>query len=485
VHTRPEPVNATVMPEREVLERAAPETVEAWFQEASLEWLAGAYPAGAELPDRRAAESLEALASLIDLRHGDPWLRDAIHEARHSRLARRGFAELASAVAANAAGEPDRALASAHRAAASFDHAGAPAGWLRARFEEVYAMHRTLRPATCTGSAAGLIPELRKRSYRWALAQTWMEQASCEALGGHLDDAMRDDRESLAVVTESDYRGLALRALGMRAVHEQAVGNYRAAWQGNVEGLRSYWQGMYPLVRAYQFYVGLGMAAEAASMWHFAEAVDREAASIVSAIGNRSVETAQRFALAGVVASLGRRDEAEQEFAAAQKVLLELPSTPSRSAYMLEGAVSLAEIEARSGSADRALQRLTSVHDAVRASAFPLLGLRYYRLLGAAYLAKGQRSQAQRMLRVAAYLGERGRYGFASAAARVAWDRELSATYRSLVEIEYAASGDAAAAAAIWLGVSWPCRRIAAGEGIARLLRPRGSTPGAGHFSVP
>jgi hypothetical protein len=100
--------------------------------------------------------ALQTLAARFEERHRDGWLRDML-AVRRSDTLDRGIVALADAVQANLADESDLALAKSAEAVNGLQSAGNRAGVLRAKFEHVYALHRSAGAAAeCVEEAAAL-----------------------------------------------------------------------------------------------------------------------------------------------------------------------------------------------------------------------------------------------------------------------------------------------------------------------------------------
>ena len=138
---------------------------ESYLDVAVTEWLPRRWESG------KYARVLGALAAGFEERHSDRWLRDVL-AARRSETQLAGLAALAEAVQANLADESDRALEKAGQAASDFRAAGNDAGAWRAEFEQIYALHRSVRSAAeCVERAVALERRAETMNYTWIRGQ--------------------------------------------------------------------------------------------------------------------------------------------------------------------------------------------------------------------------------------------------------------------------------------------------------------------------
>jgi hypothetical protein len=134
---------------------------------------------------RQTSASLEKSAEDMAHEYGDYWLHDFVRSQDSSGL-QTATSYLIRAIHENQAGEPDFARSNAHQAQQLFNATQNLAGILRARFEEVYALHRLSRGTDCLAEALALQRFLAATRYSWLQVQTEFELSVCKGLTGDL-----------------------------------------------------------------------------------------------------------------------------------------------------------------------------------------------------------------------------------------------------------------------------------------------------------
>lgn len=431
-----------------------PDSLDEEYLEVALrEWLPALYPARpAKAPLKpSAAESsaLTALARILREQHGDRWLADLLASPPSPRFAA-ALTSLARAVKANAAGDPAGAKVEAKKAERLFQLAGSDAGVLRSLLERVYALHRAAQASACLAVADPLARKLERRGYAWAEAQIFLEQASCRSMMKELGAASRLATRAVTATQIANYGTLHARSLGYAASLERAKGSVSAAWSRDRAGLARYWGGLYPRIRAYQFYGDLELAAEASGQLQLALAIAREAVATLDATASRTAEPTARYRVALQARMAGAEEEAKQQFERANQLFAALPQTSTTRFYRMDGEIHLAALEAKSGDFDSALARLKNVRRELSQLPNYTVGLLYYQTLGELHLRRGENVQAERALRSAVSIGESGLHSLPSEVDRLAWDRETGIAYRALVQLKFLSYRDAAGALDLW-----------------------------------
>ena len=215
--------------------------IEQYLEIAVREWL----PAAVENPTSDAALAVHKLGDLLVEQHSDAWLRQFVNASGRDALP--GVKALSAAIIDNINDLHQRAMKEARDAAEVFSrHKNLP-GLMRARFEEVYALQRTLRGRECLARAKELSKLLAGSNYGWLLIQVELEKATCEPEGTGL-------KESRKLNKKFRYPELGLRIVGFDAGIDKNRRHCDAAWDKAVGGLQTYWEGSYSWERLYQFY---------------------------------------------------------------------------------------------------------------------------------------------------------------------------------------------------------------------------------------
>jgi CHAT domain-containing protein/cytochrome c-type biogenesis protein CcmH/NrfG len=424
--------------------------IEDYLDVAIKQWLPAAYPVGpgerSSLTNARSA--LRILATIAKRRHGDQWLTDML-AARPSPEFAEAVGALGGAVTADQAGDPDAAQGEAKQAEHRFTEAGDQAGELRSELEEVYALQRMAAGDRCEAAARRLSGRLGGRGYVWMEGQLLLEESICSDIVGDLGEALTKAGRALDFSQATRYGTLYLRSLGMAATMNTDVGNSVAAWSLNQNGLREYWSGEYPFMRAYQFYSDLVSTAEELGRWQLALALNREAVKMIVMTSNRSGEAVARYRLATAASLAGATGEAVEEFLRAEQLFAGLPQNQVTRTYRAEAEISLARLESQEGRGSDALARLERLRPDLREASDYLMPLDFYSTLGRAHLQRREYDQAKKALQSAARIIETA-IKVPSADDRLAWSQEVGGVYRDLVEIGTRAHDNSLGALEIW-----------------------------------
>ena len=330
--------------------------IERYLDEAVQNWLPNAFEAaGREKrgnPDDRSEDALFTLAAILTARHHDEWLSDILASKNSPTLAI-AIQELANAVRENIHGSPIAAAADARHAETLFRRSANRPGLLRAQVEEVYALHRAFHGVECLRLARLLEEELKFVRYSWIETQLRLEQFSCSASLAQFDRGRAAITSASRLADSAEYETLSLRALGFEAVLETDKGNPVGAWTLDREGLRKYWMGFSPPLRAYQFYDDLSFSIQESGQWHLLTALGREAVAEISATPNRSGEAMARFQLAKSATQIGEWNEATDQFSKSSQLFASLPQDEATRTFEADAEVGLAEAEAQSGNLPR------------------------------------------------------------------------------------------------------------------------------------
>jgi CHAT domain-containing protein/tetratricopeptide (TPR) repeat protein len=435
-------------------------------------WLPDAYATATPSAQRQAGRTaLDRLAKELVKRHGDHWLEDVLSTPPSLTLTS-GFAALGKAVRLNESIKPDEAEAQAARAESLFRAAENPAV-LRAQLELVYALDRGSKPVDCVRRANALEGELNARRYPWIESQQWLDQASCQGMLQRVGPALRQIGRAMQIARASSYGTLELRSIAINAETLTLVGNHRLAWQWDRKGLDQYWEGEYPSIRAYEFYVGMEDEAEEAANWGTAEALGLEGVQAIAQSRYRSLEAIGRYFLARDALSAEDMPTAREELRRADDIFASLPPDPTFRIYQAYCRIVLARLEADGGQASRALEDLRQLAPLVKANDNAEMGLRFYSAQADAYLVEHDPLHAEQASLRAVAIAERSLRSLKTGAERVAWSQKMADGYRDLVRAELKGRSDPTSALGVW---EWyragPIRAQTGEEGgpIGRLL---------------
>jgi CHAT domain-containing protein len=407
--------------------------------------------------------ALHALAALFEDRHHDRWLRDLLASPRSEELVR-GQAALAEAVKANLADESDLALRKSAEAANGLRSEGNRAGVLRAEFEQIYAIHRSVESAAeCVEKAEALEREAKAVQYSWILGQSILEQGNCRAQLGDSGLAHRDMTRALALARSAGYHDLELRSAGILTNVQTAAGNLLAAWNLGREWLSKYWSGSFAGNRAQQIYFNLVRSAESLELPRTAYVFERAAAAAITETPRRRMEATARAHLAELAVEVGLRGEARAEFERAGRLFDQLQQ-PSDRRYRILVELSLAQAELAEGAPAAAGRRLEALRPAAdRVDATPVR-IRFHQVLGDSLALTGKPDAAEAGYRRAIDLSEHQLDTLQGFRARAQLMLVASKAYRGLIELLWN-RGDQPAALRLW---EW----FRAGEGPTFQRRP-------------
>lgn len=393
--------------------------------------------------------ALCALADRLAARHKDAWLRELL-AARPTAALAAGLAALASAVKADQAGDPSRALLASEQAGRLLASAGNKAGTLRSQLEQTYALHRSMQGDRCLFAAHSLDSALRGHAYSWIQGQLLIEESICLGMLGRFGESDRELAEGLRAARYGNEGTLQLRAAGMESGSASSRGNFARAWSTDRRGLRVYWAGQFPPIRAHQFYSDLAIMAESARQPQLAYTIENEAVHAMDATELLSGHAQAHYELARLAAEAGLRTAAEKEFASAAALYAGLPKTAVVLTYRAYGEMAAARFEARNGEFDRALARLDSVRADLPPVADDAVTLRFYQTLAQIELRRGNLEGSEKAIRSALAVTERELRSLATEAESLAWRSEVSDEYRLLVRLRLEPPGGPAAALDAW-----------------------------------
>lgn len=421
---------------------------------AVTQWLPSVYSEA--VPSRtRPAKSipeenaLRLIARILDLRHGDRWLEDLLRSEPSPNFTR-GVEALSRAVTANAAGDPARAEIESRVSEKAFRAVGSDAGAIRAQLEDVYALQRSLRANECLSSAAALDKTVFEQRYAWMEIQLLLEESACFNLIGNMGAEEPILARALKLSQDHGYGTLYLRALGFAGGLERAKGNWNKSWEDDFEGLRLYVAGNYPAIRGYQFFSDLALMAETSGQLYLAAEFWKEGTSILSLTGNKALEAQARYELGSIDSMIGADGEAASEFRQSAKLYASLPLADATRAYLLNGGISLASLEAKRGDYEPALARLNRVRSDLSLVSDYEIPLHFYLTLGEIQTHQGNIDAAERDLCAAIAIAEWGLASLHTDSDRLAWERQTGEAYRALVKIKLKNQHDPAGALALW-----------------------------------
>lgn len=392
------------------------------------------------------SKALAHLAAMLRDQHQDPWLSDLL-TAPHSKSFASAILMLTEASSANTTGDFVRAETSAIQADQLFQATGSRAGRSRAQLEKLYALDRSTKSRPCLVDSDLLARNVG--DYRWIEIQLLMERSNCLSQMGRFSESERAIETSLGLAHKSGYGTLSLRALGLAASLHTDQGNTTAAASLDREGLRRYWEGVYPPLRAYQFYSDLGFHAEKREQWNFALSLAKEAVAAISLSPQRLAEAFSRHRLAKTAVQAGSPALAIAEFERSRQLFAALPQTDVTRSYQADGEIELARLEVSRGNLAQSWTHLSTAREQLPRTTWYYTALNFYRTLGELQHLKGDNTEAEKAFRAAVAVTEQGLASLRGEREREVWARETREVYRAIAEIRWEAN-DIEQALAVW-----------------------------------
>ncbi|MFL6313288.1 MAG: CHAT domain-containing protein [Terriglobales bacterium] len=405
------------------------ESLELYQEKALRSWLVLA------LTDSQSdsARALSQLARLLAEKHSDFWLTDFLKKV--SRQDVEAAEHLQLAIESNERGLYEEARQHSVSAEKTFEeHRNSP-GVLRAQYERIYASARSLTSAPCLDLANSVLPKLDALSYPWLNSQLLLERAICENHQGNLSASDADLKTSLAMAHDSQFLVLELRTLGITASLKRQQGKREEAWRYSIEGLRQYWQGPPFPDRLYQFYAGMELTSQEQGLTYAAEALGRQAISILAAENDNVQLGAAHLLLADLL--VGEKEDAlaQAEVEKADSLLATAPNEPTANRYKLISKIRLARFELERGEPQAALKTLEPARELLGSTRAYFVTLAFHIAEGDSHFVLGHLSEAAVSYRSAIHIAEQSLNTLHDEGSRLKWVKESDGAYRGLIRL--------------------------------------------------
>ena len=349
-----------------------PTIAEEALDTAVTDWLPAAFPGSVGINKRAEfARLLATVAKSLQSQHDDHWLQDLMSFSSSPRFVQ-AISALSDAARLNSQGKASDALTPAKQAQTYFRRDHNVAGLARAQLEEVYAYQRSVAGSACLERASDLRTNINRRKYPWLKSQLLLDEASCFNILGRLEEAKLDADDAFAQNDGSTaFKILRLRTLGIAAALATTRGDRAFAVQHDLDGLKEYWAGEYPIIRAYQFYSDLSFNAEAEELWHLTYGADEEAVWAIAQTPNKQVEAVARYRLAKAAVMIGKEQTERDEIGHAGRILADLPQNDSTLIARTDGVIGVVRAYLNLGETDAALDRLKQLNFIARCHGKP------------------------------------------------------------------------------------------------------------------
>lgn len=392
---------------------------------------------------------LTNLAESLKQQHNDPWLSDLLLSESSESWSKATHA-LADAIQANAQGMPADGLRAANEAISFFREARSEVGEARSRVEQLYAYQRLFDLQNCLKASQDLNKALDKYISPWMLIQSGIDTASCQ------DDADKFEREeallekSNAVANSSHYKVIGLRALGILAAQDTSLGDYEESWRRDFAGLKEYWIGDFPAIRAFQFYSDLGYAEEHRSNVFLSLYIHQELVSMVPKLNRSVIEASTRFRFVESLIRAGEELSAEKEFQQAQVVLSHLPERDQFRSDIALILISLARLKLEQHELADASALLEQADSVLGRSGDPEQRFSLIAQRGELLMQEGKWTEALQILRSATRLADDAATQLNSSDDRLSWLRRTEPLYAGLMRANFEVSHRADLSLALW-----------------------------------
>jgi CHAT domain-containing protein len=380
--------------------------------------------------------------------HHDRWLSDWIASS-HTALSKEADHHLAASVRAAATGDAELSLAEAAQARMLYNRLDNSAGKLRAEYAETYADQRLGRTKDCIAMAASITRSQKVEAYSSIHTRALLDEAICESRDGSFASATRNTDRVIALAAAAGLPQNRLFALTMQAGTLHAIGRTSAAWQADVAGLRACEEIHCAPVRRYSFLYFMVRNAQDLGLPLTAASVMQAAVPVAAASADKVTYAYALETLGSVLGRIGEYDASSKAFAEAARVAESGHQAALADIYQAEWKIDQAEIFARQGRPQAALQLIQQSASVVLASDYLPGRTKYFQQASISELAVQNFDSALANARAAVESSELSLSSLHTPDAREQWTRENSAVYAQLIKV-YLGRGDDTAAFQIW-----------------------------------
>jgi CHAT domain-containing protein len=409
-----------------------PEDPEQYQQKALSQWL----PAAMADKNSDAYRALSSLADVLSKEHSDQWMKAFL--ALMSPSESEGARALSAAVVANERGLHDVAISQAEIAEEVFKaHKNVP-GQLFAQFQWVYGKRSLLLAEQCLVRANPLWEALSSTKYRWLQGQVALERAQCKNFLGELGESDSDSAVSLNLAQRSHFPVLELRVFGISASMHLQQGRCDGAWEQGVEGLKRYWEGIYPRDRLDQFYAVLWQCTEESGSLYAARDVLQHTLALrrMATVHNPFREAMLHLRLRNIFLSQKQYKLAESEDAAASSLLTNLQDkTIDLTEYRLINDIEPAELQLQQGDPEMALATIKRISSSLKTVQNDFITLNVNRVSGNIYRELGSLDEAKSAYQNAIKIAETTLKSLKDGGDRLKWLKATDDSYRGLVRV--------------------------------------------------
>jgi CHAT domain-containing protein/predicted Zn-dependent protease len=420
---------------------------EDYMDQATSEWLPVAYETAFHQENQKseARAAAEFLARLSISKHEDPWLSDLLSGSRAHHFPQ-AIAALSQSIKANKAGDYLSARIFASQAERLFETDRDEAGVLRARVENMFALHLSHEGQACLKAGDRWAREIESSPYRWIQSQFGFEYGMCKGITGKYGESLRSIDAAMEQAKDYGYKSAYLRGLGFASDLASTLGNVRNGWANAHKGLTAYWSGTFRPMLGYNLYTDLDTAADARKQPYLQVAIWEQALGLLDSDNDPLLRGMAHAWMAKAAIAANMRDVAAKEFMEASRWFAAAPQNDATRNDQVEVETLLAQLEAQRGDRDGAVERLSRIKPAIESLSNHYLAIRYYAVRGG---VESGPDDAERSLRAAVALAEQNLQSLGSDRERSVWNEEVSEAYRNLIQVKLQ-RGDAETGLEIW-----------------------------------
>lgn len=404
--------------------------VEEYIETALPTWLPDAYSHRERLP------ALYTLASILLLKHSDPWLRDFLVATPSSKLAESAIDNLSQAIRANTFHDAtESGFIFAQRAARLFSMVQSRPGVLRALQEELYDLRLSFKSKECLALAKKLEGMLDKTNYQFMAAQIFLEESSCSVREGRESQGLVAVQRASQRARIGHYPSQQINVMNYESSLHNLSGDSRKTWQECRVALQLFWDGAYPDKRAYSFYVRLADWSEQNQMPRTFLLMADEAARLIDQTNLTAFRAMAHFRFAEAAVSAGETMLAEAEFRQAGDLFGQIKDHNQQNTAIANAQIFLAHAEAEAGKYDAALTRLNDFAPQIERLESVLVRHTYYSTRAGVLSSLDRIEQAAGDYQQAVQAAETLLKYVADERQRLSWARQFGAAYRGLSEV--------------------------------------------------
>jgi CHAT domain-containing protein/tetratricopeptide (TPR) repeat protein len=392
---------------------------------------------------------LHALAASLQKNHQDDWLADMLSTPPTARFAS-SVNLLGSAMDADSHGDVNKGEKFNDAALTGFRQIHNAGGEIRSRTQQIYEFQRLLFIRPCRDAATNLAPVLAHRRYPWMQAQVTLNNATCEGAQNDMTAAIANVNAALLLSNATHYRIVYLRALGFLAGEEYLVGKHNLAWNLNIEGLRRFWEGDYPMDRANQFLSNLVYQEKPTSRVYSAVLFDRELLHLTTEMIHPEITAIDQFLLIRAEILAGETKDAAAQLQTAEEETAAIPSLTVQHRYYSGSHLELAE--AYIARSDRESARRMLLKSSQYIAGLHIIDdvMPYDQAMGELALLDGDNRRAELYLSRAVSIAEGGFQHLRRQEERAAWFRSTREIYAAITLLRLREGVPPIEALALW-----------------------------------